>query len=293
MELRHLRYFVAVAEEMNIHRAAERLNISQPPLSVTIKQLEQELGVDLFSRQGRNIHITRAGEVFLERARKTLEKVAQDSLEVKEIAAGRVGRIKIGFISSAITGILQILVSQHRKEFPNIKIDVEQSISDRITEGILKKQYDIGIVRLPMTMPLGLSVHKMLPESWFVAINENHPYSKKERVTVKELEGEDLVFYPLWNGPDGYEDVMSLFRNNGFEPNIVQEAPEQMTIAGLVASGVGIGIVPQCMSHIKVERVVHRKLVGTKGRTRFALISRDEDDLLVDQFLKLAKNTEI
>ncbi|MEM6811936.1 MAG: LysR substrate-binding domain-containing protein, partial [Pseudomonadota bacterium] len=292
-ELRHLRYFVAVAEEMNIHRAAKRLNISQPPLSVTIQQLEEELGVDLFLREGRAIQITRAGEEFLIEARKILSRVEKTSSYVRNIHEGKAGTIKIGFISSSITGILQTLVLAHRNKYPNVKIEMEQSISNRISDGLLENEFDIGIERIPVTLPAGLIAHDMPPESWSVAINQNHPFAKRKQVRISDLKDQDLIFYPRWNGPDGYDDVMSMFREYGVEPNIVQEAPEQMTIAGLVASGIGIGVVPECMAKIKVANVTHRKLQCTKGRTGFTLITRENKDLLVNQFINLAMKTKI
>jgi DNA-binding transcriptional LysR family regulator len=124
MELRHLRYFVAVAEEMNIHRAAERLNISQPPLSLSIQQLEQEVGAELFTRKGRGIQITRAGEVFLERARFILAQSKEAAKEACAIGQGQRGTLKVGFISSAVTGILQETISPFQKKYPDIRLDI-------------------------------------------------------------------------------------------------------------------------------------------------------------------------
>ena len=288
MELRHLRYFVAVAEEMNIHRAAERLNISQPPLSLTIKQLEEELEVTLFNRVGRGIEITRSGRFFLERAKAILSKVDKAVIATKHIHEGKSGTIKIHFISSAVTGILQSIVSKQRVCHPDIDLDLQQSTANKIFDDLLTEDIDIGIIRLPLplNLPEGLEVVRVSSESWFVAINTVHPLAQKERVDVEDLSGEPLIVNPRWNSPIAYDDMIKYFQERGVEPYIIQEATEQMTIAGLVASGIGIGVVPQCMSQIKVDGVTHKKLVGTKGMTGFCLAIRDDHDVLVDSFLK-------
>lgn len=288
MELRHLRYFVAVAEEMNIHRAAERLNISQPPLSVTIKQLEEELGVSLFEREGRGIKITRAGESFLDQAKKILKDTNKAVMDAQNIGQGKAGTIRVGFISSAITGVLQNLVAQHRKLYPNINIEMEQSVADWIADKVLNNEFDIGIVRSPIYLNPELNIKEITHESWSAAINAKHHFAKKKSLHVKDLEGEPLIFYPRWNGPAGYDDLMQMFQEHDVTPYIHQEAPEQMTIAGLVASGMGIGIMPECMAKIKVPNVVHRPILNTENRTGFSIICRKDNDILVNQFLGLA-----
>jgi len=290
MELRHLRYFVAVAEEVNIHRAAERLHISQPPLSVAIQQLEEELQTPLFTREGRNIHITKAGEFFLIEARHILTQVEQSCFQTKQVGEGKAGLIKIGFISSSVTGILQQLVSQYKKLYPDVQIDLKQYSGDRVINKISNKEIDVGIERFPINLPNDLKMEIMIKEAWFAAINKNHPLSKKKIIKVTDLKNEPLIFYPRWNSPASYDDVIDIFTNKKITPNIVQEATEQMTIAALVASDVGIGIVPEAMKKVKVNNVVHRPIEGTKNRTGFGVISRQENDVLVHQFLDMAKD---
>lgn len=292
MELRHLRYFVVVAEEMNIHRAAKRLNISQPPLSVTIQQLEEELDASLFKREGRSIKITRAGENFYNRAKEILKNVEDVSNETKQINDGKTGKLKIGFISSAVTGVLQELVSAHRKHYPDIVLDIQQFGGANIIDGITQGALDVGIERLPVYLPEGVNKENIVKEGWCVAIPKNHPLSKKKHVHVTDLRDENLIFYPRWNSPASYDDVMALFAKNDVVPNIVQEAPEQMTIAGLVAAGMGIGIVPECMSRLPIKNIVHKPLAGTKSKTGFSLIYKNSADILIEQFLDLAKTVK-
>lgn len=290
MELRHLRYFIVVAEEMNIHRAAKRLNISQPPLSVAIKQLEENIGVDLFLREGRGIKITRAGLLFLDKAKHILENVSKATFEAQQIASGKKGKLKIGFISSAVTGILQNSIFQHKLLYPDVVIEMEQCSGNKIYKKVCNNELDLGIERLPAYSTDGLRVRTLYKESWSVAMHQNHPLAKKDKVGIQDLENLSIIFYPRWNNPISYDDVVDIFQQNGVAFNVAQEATEQMTIAGLVASGMGLGIVPECMSKIHVPNVVHRPLMGTKGRTGFALITRKEPDILVEQFATLAQS---
>jgi len=287
MELRHLRYFIAVAEEMNVHRAAERLHISQPPLSMAIKQLETELGVNLFTREGRGIQITRAGQIYLQHARKILADSEIASEHVRQSHLGLTGRLRIGFASSTITGILQVSVAKFKKAYPDVLLDIQQVTNAIIPQRLIDKEIDIGILRVPEYVPEMLRVKEITKESWCVALPVNHPLVEHSIVSINNLADVQLIFYPRWNSPGSYDDVMNMFREKNVVPCIYQEAAEQMTIAGLVASGLGVGIVPECMTKISIPGVTHRIIKGTKGRSGFAVVTRPDDDILVQNYLKL------
>jgi len=231
MELRHLRYFVVVAEEMNIHRAAERLYISQPPLSVAIQQLERELSTKLFTRKGRAIQITKAGEFLLVEARNILAQVEKSILQTQQVGEGKAGLIKVGFISSSVTGVLQQMVSGYKQLYPNVKIELEQYSGDHIIKKISNKEIDVGIERFPIDLPNDLKIDVVVKEGWVAAIPKSNILSKKKILKVTDLDNEDLIFYPRWNSPASYDDVINLFVKKKVTPNIVQEATEQMTIA--------------------------------------------------------------
>lgn len=288
MELRHLRYFTIVAEEMNMHRAAERLHISQPPLSLTIKQIEEEIGVELFTREGRGIQITRAGQIYLDHARKILADTQAAADQARQSHLGIVGRLKIGFVSSTVSGVLQTTVAAFKKKYPGIILEMRQSTNSAIPQQLQDRDIDIGILRLPEHLPSILTVTEISRESWCIAIPEKHALAAQQSVSIKDLSGAPLIFYPRWNSPGGYDDVMAMLRDGGIEPQIYQEATEQMTIAGLVAAGMGVGIVPECMAKIKVPGVTHRSIKKTKGKTGFAFVTRPEKDLLVENFLMIA-----
>lgn len=287
MELRHLRYFLAVAEEMNVHRAARRLNISQPPLSLTIRQLEEEIGVTLFERKGRGLHITRAGEIFLKRVRAILNSAEEAVIEAVQVGQGIAGTLRIGFVSSTVTGILQKSVSVQKRRYPQVNIEMTQSTNKGIPEQIAADEIDIGLLRLPEVLPSFICMKEVSKESWFVALPKGHLLKDKKKIRIHDLARERLIFYPRENSPAGYDDVMNLFKEKNVTPNIVQEATEQMTIAGLVASDMGVGIVPECMAQIQIPNVTHRPLEGTKNRTGFAFVYKKDADPLVQNFLDL------
>ncbi len=287
MELRHLRYFVAVAEEMNIHRAAARLNISQPPLSLTIKQLEEEIGVELFSREGRGIKITRAGEAYLLHAKQILADSARAVSDVLSIGKGITGTLKINFVGSSATGILQNTIAAYKKKYPNVALQLQQSNTHKIPSSVLSRKCDIGILRLPEKLPAGVKIGKAVQEDWYLALPKGHRFISQKSISVNQLKDEKLIFYPRNDNPDSYDDVMKMFASRNIVPQIYQEADEQMVIAGLVASGMGIGLVPECMSRIRIDGVVHRPLRDAKTKTGFWFVHRDgEGDVLVKNFLK-------
>ncbi len=284
MELRHLRYFVAVAEEMNIHRAAARLHISQPPLSLSIKQLEDEIGAILFSREGRGIKITPAGELYLVHARKILEQTAQAAEQARQSHLGLAGTLRIGFISSSITGILQKSVAIYKYKYPNVVIKMCQLNNSEVARQLLSNDIDVGILRLPETCDSSLQIIEKHRESWCAAMPDTHPLAAKKEISIKDLANKRLIFYPRWNTNAGYDDVMRQFQEHGIEPLIFQEATEQMTIAGLVASGMGLGIVPECMSIIKIPGITHRTIKQMKNKTGLAFICKKNADILARNF---------
>ena len=175
---------------------------------------------------------------------------------------GKAGVIKIGFISSSVTGVLQQLVFTYKKLYPNVQIEMRQCSGNRIFKKISQKEIDIGIERIPIDLPNDVQMEIMVKEGWFAAIHKNHPFSKKKSIKVTNLKNEPLIFYPRWNSPASYDDVIHIFAKKNITPNIVQEATEQMTIAAMVASDIGIGIVPESMKKVKVDNVVHVPIEG-------------------------------
>ena len=288
MELRHLRYFVCVAEQLNFRRAASMLNISQPPLSMQIRDLEYELGCTLFVRQQRKVTLTDAGRLFLPKARAILQEAANAKRDVLLAKQGIVGRMSIRFMSSAVTGKLQDIVSRYKARFPDVLLDLEQSTVDIIRDDVRRGDIDIGVIRLPAYTPEDIEAVTIMKESYFVALPKGHALAKKKEISVRDMAQMGMVIYPRNTVSGSYDDIMELFASEGVVPNIVQTAVEQLTIAGLVATGMGYSIVPECMVHIKVPGVVHRPLKGGRNRTGMALIFRRDAGALIRNFVKIA-----
>jgi DNA-binding transcriptional LysR family regulator len=285
MELRHFRYFVAVADAMSFRKAAEVLHISQPPLSQQIMNLEHELGVSLFLREKNRIRLTTEGALFLGRAKAILAQAAEAAQEVRAAAKGETGTLNIHFISSASTGILQERVTRFRKAYPKIIIKLTQSLGTPIFRDLLEERIDIGFVRTPAICPKGVEQKLILREDYIVALPADHPLGRKKSLSPRDLQDERLIIYPRGAGPEVFDSVISIFREGGVNPTTFQETSDQFTTAGLVASGMGYAIVPECMMKIKVPGIIHRPITGGKNRAGIALVFRKQHNAIVENFV--------
>jgi DNA-binding transcriptional LysR family regulator len=256
MELRHLHYFIAVAEELHFSRAAERLCISQPPLSQQIRDLEDELGVKLFERTKRQVHLTEAGKVFLDRSYLLLAQLEQAIAATQQIGRGEVGQLAIGFVDSAMYTSLPEILKGFRAQFPAVDLRLHELTTSQQIQALYDKQIDIGIVRSAISEP-GLSVECFLPESLILALPENHPLSAQTQVSLSTLADEFFILFPAKLGPLFYEQVIHSCEQAGFRPKVAQEAVQMQTIIGLVAAGLGIARsrllakLPQKRSHLQ------------------------------------------
>ena len=287
MELRHLRYFIAVAEELNFHRAAERLNVSQPPLSQQIKQLEEEIGAPLFYRTNRKVELSEAGKVFLEKARKIIDDAYLARREARFAANGQTGTLQVNFVASAAAGYFQKTISKYRTDYPNVYLKLKQSTSRLMPDEVKNGETDIGLVRLPIKTPPYLKLHVIKKEALCVALPANHEMANRKSLKIEDIAHEPLITTPRSASPYYYQAVMSVYHDKGLTPDVRQEAIEQFTIAGLVASGLGIALVPEIMANIKFPGVVHIPLCNTKGLIGLGAVIRKEPNILIDNFLEL------
>lgn len=294
MELRHLRYFVAVAEEMNFHRAAERLRISQPPLSMQIMQLEQEIGTPLFTRDKRSILLTPAGEIFLRHSRKILKESLAAVEDARSAGAGLRGKIRISFVSSAVTGFLQKSISKFSQIYPGVTFELMQSVSLKIAEDVQRNEIDIGIARFPIDLS-GYNVREFPQEKepYCLAVYTGHRLEKKNFARIEDLRNENIIMFPRETAPASHDDVMSIFFEKNITPRIVQEATEQFTISGLVASRLGVAIVPACMKNVTVSGIRHIALKNIRQKTGFTLITRPKPGILERNFLNVVNGKKI
>ena len=284
MELRHLRYFVATAETLNMRQAADALHIAQPALSVQIRDLETQLGAALFDRHKNRLRLTDAGAVFLERAKDILADSNRAMKEAQLAAQGQIGELRIRFVSSAVTGVLQNAVAAYRTKFPLVRLNLLQSISDIILDELREGKSDIAFVRTALNEADDLIEAAYYPESYLVALPVGHPLATRKKLGAKDLQGMPLIQYPRKTARAPFDHMLSLLSVDGVMPTIAIEAPEQMTIAGLVAAGLGYSIVPECMKRIGVPGVVHVPLNGGEKATGIAVLHRREAGALVKGF---------
>ncbi|WP_298809969.1 LysR family transcriptional regulator [uncultured Psychrobacter sp.] len=257
MELRHLRYFIAVAEEKSFNKAAERLYISQPPLSRQIKQLEEEVGVVLIDRDQRPLKLTEAGIFFYEHAIQIIKK--SDNLRTMTMRKGTFdGSLSIGFVASILYGTLPRVISRFRKVYPNIQIKLHELNSWQQTQALTSGKIDVGFGRLLFD---DASVRRILlrEESLVVAVPIDHHIMQQKRSTIgiADLIDENLLLYPKAPRPSFIDYILGLFEDRNIEPTSFSEVSELHVALGLVAAGVGITIVPQSLEHLREKEVAY------------------------------------
>ena len=263
MELRHLRYFVAVAHEGHITRAAEKLRMQQPPLSQQIQALEREVDATLFLRHPRGVTLTDAGRAFLADAEQILSDVEHAKIRARRTARGETGRIAVGFTTSAP---FHPLVARAMREFrtgrPDVSFVLEESSSADMVSGLRDGRLDVAFIRSGLVDPEGITVHALLQEDTAVAFPAKHPLSKKPALALKELSEETFILYRRPDGRGLYDVIIAACSAAGFSPHVGQEAPRIVSTLNLVAAGLGITIVPASLSRLPLEGVVYRPLKG-------------------------------
>lgn len=291
IELRHLRYFVAVAEELHFGRAAARLHLAQPPLSQQIRKLEAILGYPLLLRTSRVVRLTSAGELFLERSRRTLRKVEEDLEEARSIGRGEVGFLKVGFIGSGMLTALPALLGRYRRQYPKVHLVLNEFYSAGVMRALQEGTVDAGFLR-DGGPGEGLESETLFSEPFMAVLPAHHRLARGATVSAGDLRDEPFVLFSPSVGRTAYDKTMSLCREHGFRPHIVQEAPQLLTIARLVEAGLGVTILPACVEQIAPPGVRCRRLRGTRVRSQIELAYRSgEDRALVSTFCSMARDS--
>lgn len=272
-DLRQLRYFVAVAEEGHVGRAAQRLGIAQPPLSQQMQRLEARLGVALFDRSRRRVALTDAGRVLLGEARALLAQADRVQELARQAAAGDAGTLRLGFVASAAYAVLPPLVRLFRERHPHVLLDVAELSTGEQLEAVRAGTLDAGIVRAPAT-GADLQSLPLVDEPLRAALPDVHPLAGREAVPLSALAGEPFVLFARENNPPFYDDVLAACRAAGFSPRVVQVAHSMPTIASLVAGGLGVALVPAAMDRLHLPGVAYRPLTGSAPRRALALMWR-------------------
>ena len=293
MELRHLRYFVAVAEELHFHRAATRLHISQPPLSQQIRALERELGVTLLARNRRRVALTAAGTGFLEDARSILAAVDRAAERARDIARGAVGTLSLGFVGSAMfSPTLPTILRAFRTQYPDVGLVLRELPTSAQLEALLAGDLDVGVIRGPVDAFMAdgeLELLTIQRERLIAAMPADHPLAARKRLRPADLRGESFVMLARREAPGAYASVVSAMREAGGLPDDVLEVAEMQTIISLVAGGFGVSLVPASVGQVDRSGVVFRHLIGAPTN-ELALAWRPGADLPVrNEFVAIAR----
>jgi DNA-binding transcriptional LysR family regulator len=290
MELRHLRYFAAVADELHFGRAAERLGIAQPPLSRQIKSLEQQIGVLLLSRTKRRVELTASGKVFAHEARKILAQAEQAVIVAQRVARGEMGQLEVGFVSGAVYGKVPSSFSLVRTRYPQISLVLRELATEEQIEAIQAHKLDIGLIRPPAVVSKSLVMQVIAREPLVAVLPRTHRLAGRRKISLKALAGEPFLQVPSRVAPGFYDQFVSLCAQAGFFPHIVQEARTTQTIVSLVAVGMGVSIVPASLRSLQRSGVVYRALEGPAPTTELAVIWRlgDENPAL-HRFLEIIR----
>ena len=289
IELRHLRYFVAVAEELHFGRAALRLHLAQPPLSQQIRKLEDLLGYALFTRTSRSVALTTAGEAFLHRAQRTLQNVQRDIEETRSIGRGEVGSLHIGFVGSGVLTKLPGIFSAYREAYPGVRLHLHESFTAGVMDGLQNGTLDAGILR-DSDPADDLNIVTIYTEPFVAVLPASHPRAHQKSVAAASLRNDPFVYYPPAAGRRAYDRPLSLFDEDGSRPQVVQEASHWLTLLRLIGAGFGVSIAPACVRQIASAEVVCLPLRNTTLRSHIELAWRKgEARPIVDRFLQIAQ----
>lgn len=274
MDLRRLRYFVAVAEEQSFSRAAQRLHIAQPPLSSQIKQLETELEVRLFDRTSRGVRLTEAGQLLLEESRRLLSQVEQTARAVRRVGNGEVGRITLGFVPSASNEVLPELLKLFRSRFPGVELFLREMRPDQVVSSLHTGQTDVGFLYLPLEDP-ALDVACISREPLILALPEAHSLASRSSVDLSDVAGEPFIMPARYQMPGLYGQVTQACREAEFTPEAVQKDVWMMqTIVGLVAGNLGVSLVPASLRNFRRTGVVYRSVADLSPTVELGMVWR-------------------
>ena len=281
MELRHLRYFVCVAEEQNIGRAALRLHISQPPLTRQIQQLEEQLGAQLFRRTSRGVALTDAGRVLYDDARNILALADRAAERTGKAARGLLGRVDVAIFGSGIFGAIPQLLRRFRSAYPEVNIVLHNMAKDEQIDALRHRRITLAFNRL-MRPVEDLVSETLLTESLFVAVPSEHPLAARTAIALSELREQPLVLFPTGSRPSFIDRVQAMCRDAGFVPVVAQEVGDVVHAVAFVATGSGACLVPRSATHMRIPGVTYRPLHGaSQTSVDLCCIYRSDDDSVI------------
>jgi DNA-binding transcriptional LysR family regulator len=276
MKFQQLRFFITVADELGFGKAAAKLHVAQPSLSVQIKALEEELQARLFERDKHHVFLTQAGKRFQHHARALLAMAETAKFEARCAAAGEMGTLDFGYTASAIfSSVLASVIRQFREQHPQVLLTLHELTSAEQFHGLLEHKLDVGVLRRPdIRTPVGLQMSEWYRTPLVVAIPHDHALARRQSLTLTDLKGDSFIMYPREAGTGIYWQVMDLCAKAGFRPRVAREVLESSTLIGLVAAGVGIAIVPADMDCIRFEGIEYKRLADAEAYSTLYLAYR-------------------
>lgn len=288
MELRHLRYFEAIATAGNVTRAAAALHISQPSLSQAVKELESELGIALLTRGPRGSLLTDAGREFAKHAADILERVPEAKAATRRAAQGAGGQLLLGFTGSSVFDVLPGIMQRTRSALPDVSIRLVEMLTDKQIDALYARRIDIGVGR-PLSGQPGLASRVIAQRSFQAAIHVRHPLARRHEISLADLRDEPLITPQQRPGPGFHSQLLSMLSKAKLNLQIAHEAIHMPTVLGLVAAGMGIGIVTDELRDLEVRDVIYRPLVEGRAGAQLALSWReDNDSQTLSRFVALA-----
>jgi DNA-binding transcriptional LysR family regulator len=293
MNLRQLQYFVLLAEELHFRRAAERLHITQAPLSLAIQALERELGTTLFVRTQRRVSLTESGALLRADALAILDRIEQSRAMIRDLETGTIGQIRVGVTpASSLLPFFPKLISTFRAAHPKVRILMKEMTSREQIRALQAREIDVGILRNPHKSEASdLSFIKLLTDPLVVAMDRGNPLSKRRSIKLADLRHEPFISYPRQAGVAIYEQVTALFAARGFAPTVVQEVQEVTTLIGLAATGFGVAVVPSGLTYIRAPNIVYLRLTDLDAVTEVHMASREiETSIIIASFRRMAQD---
>jgi DNA-binding transcriptional LysR family regulator len=286
MELRQLKYFVAVAEERNFTRAAARLHITQPPLSVQIRHLEEEVGTPLLVREGRGVALTEAGRVFLEQARQSIAYANRAVMLAKKAANGEIGHLSIGHNGPAELLVLPFIVPAFTERWPNVQLDFQIPGTPKIVERVRQSELDLGFVWQPVPTD-EFEVQNLLDIPFVAVLPSSHRLAAAQRISVKDLSEEPLLLYSRAQDIEFFHQVEQLFLNAGAVMNVVYEFETLLSIINFVAMGRGCSLLPDYTLLNRMDGIVHKPMKPPNIVKTMAIIKKKERGGLAENFYQM------
>jgi DNA-binding transcriptional LysR family regulator len=292
MELKHLRAFLAVAQELHFGRAASSLCISQPALSLQIRALEEEIGVRVFKRNRRTTSLTPAGLILIGEAREVLARSEQAFQRVRRAAVGQVGTLRLAFISTAAALLVPPLVKTFRELYPDVEVDLRNVLSADQVDQLLERRLDIGFLRTPINAPEAIHTTVLHREPFVLLLPASHPRATKRSLRLEDLQDSNFVMYTRKLASGFHDRILGIINSAGFSPHVVQEAGEMYTLISLVASGLGVAIAPASIQLHHTRGVVVRPLPNDLPLSEISLAANSSNLSPCTQlFIDLAKKT--